>query len=95
MLISMVVTIAYVIPSSVGVWLCADICHRMLDAVNGIRLFVGNLDAELLLNRHHHFDRIQAVKTKIVREMSCTGDLQASVYIRPHLDAASAPSTDL
>lgn len=44
-----------------GVRLVADILHGLIDAVNGVCLFVGNLNAKLLLDRHNNFNRIQAV----------------------------------
>jgi hypothetical protein len=47
----------------------------MFDTVNGIRLLIRYFNAEFLLNGHHHFDGIQAVQAKVVREVRCAGDL--------------------
>ena len=61
--------------SSVRIWLCTDICDSLFDTVNDIRLLVRYLNAKFLLNGHDHFDGIQAVQAKVVREVRCAGDL--------------------
>jgi hypothetical protein len=48
--------------------------------VNGIRLLVGDFDAELLLNSHHNLNGIQTVETKIVVEMRRAGNLFRRQY---------------
>jgi len=46
---------------SVSIWLSADICDSLFNAVDGIGLFVGDLNAKFLFNRHHYLNGIQAV----------------------------------
>ena len=46
-----------------------------LDLLGGI---VGDLAAELLLERHHELDRVEAVGAQIVDEAGVLGDLSAS-----------------
>jgi len=57
-------------------------------AVNGIGLLVRDLNAELLFNGHHDFDRIQAVQTQVILEVRCAADLVAIVSNR---DTRSKP----
>merc|ERR1711977_560239 len=45
----------------VSIWLTEDICDCLLDTVDRICLLVWNLNAKLLLNRHHDLHGIQAV----------------------------------
>lgn len=65
---------------SMRVRLGADICHCLVDGVNGVSLLVRNLDAELFLNRHDDLDRIQAVQAEVVSKVRSSRDLRPSVY---------------
>jgi hypothetical protein len=66
----------------------------MLHAVNGISFLVGYLNAEFLLDGHHHLNGIQAVKAKVVRKVRCAGDLQESVSRWLPCLADNIPSID-
>lgn len=43
--------------------------------MDGISVLIGDLDAELLLDRHHHLDRVQAVQAEVVGEVRSWRDL--------------------
>lgn len=44
-------------------------------AVDGVRVLVRDLDAELLLDGHDHLDGVEAVEAEVVGEVCCRGDL--------------------
>src|SRR5690606_3573696 len=45
-----------------------DELDRVADGQDRLGGIVGNLDAEFFLERHHEFDRVEAVRTEIVDE---------------------------
>ncbi len=63
------------------IWLRTDISHCLIDAVNGISLFVRDLDAKFLLNCHNDFHGIEAVQAEVISEMRRRSYLQPSVRI--------------
>lgn len=58
----------------------------ILTAVDGIRLLVRNLDAELFLDRHHDLDGIQAIQAQVILEVRCACDLYLFVNKEMGLD---------
>lgn len=57
------------------IWLRTDVCDGLFNTMDDIRLLVRYLNAEFLLNGHHHFDGIQAIQAEVVRKVRCAGDL--------------------
>jgi hypothetical protein len=57
------------------IWLGADISDGLIDAVDGIGLLVRDLDAEFLLDRHDHLDRVEAVQAEVVAKVRGCVDL--------------------
>lgn len=60
------------------IWLGADICHCLIDAVDSIGLLVWDLDAKFLLDRHDDFHRVETVQTKVVSKVRGRRNLQLS-----------------
>ena len=60
----------------VRIGLVEDVLDSLLHAVDGVRILVGDLDAELLLNRHHNLNGVQAIQTQVVCEVSLFCDWQ-------------------
>jgi hypothetical protein len=61
--------------------LCPQESSGMLTAMDGIGLLVGNLNAELFLDRHNHLHGVQAVQSKVVLEVCCSADLWSLVRL--------------
>ncbi len=53
-----------------------DIADGILHGENSLRRLVRNLEAKFLLERHHQFDRVEAVRTQIVDKAGVVGDLR-------------------
>lgn len=53
-----------------------------LTRVNGISILIRNLNAELLLNRHHYLHGVEAVQTQVVGKVSSGLDLFVGNIIR-------------
>ncbi len=60
---------------SMRIWLSTDIIDSLINAVNGIRLLVWDLNAEFLFDCHDDFHRVQAVQAEVVSEMRGSGNL--------------------
>ena len=60
---------------SMSIWLRRNILNRLVDAVDGVGIFVGNFNAELFLDRHHHLDRVQAIQAQVATKMRCCVNL--------------------
>src|SRR3972149_2494702 len=52
-----------------------DVLHRLADFHDLLRVFVGDLDLELLFQRHHQFDHVQGVGPQVLHEGCLRGDL--------------------
>src|ERR1043165_8412893 len=48
--------------------LLVEILHRIADGAKLLRLFVRDVDVELLLERHHELDGVEAVRAEILHE---------------------------
>src|SRR5690606_6248722 len=46
--------------------LLADVVDGVADRLQLLRVLVGDLDAELLLERHDQLDRVEGIRTKVV-----------------------------
>src|SRR5437764_10823215 len=58
-----------------GLGVALDEADRVAHRLDLLGRVVGNLDAELLFERHHQFDRIEAVGAEIVDELRFFLDL--------------------
>lgn len=56
-----------------------------LTRVNGISILIRNLNAELLLNRHHYLHSVKAIQTKVVGKVSSGLDLFICSMLRQYL----------
>lgn len=45
-----------------------DVLNRLTDRLDSIRLLVGNLDRELLLDGHDDLDGVERVETEVLGE---------------------------
>src|SRR5919199_2222207 len=52
-----------------------QIVQRVLNRHNLFGIFVGNLDAELLLNRHDQLDEVQRIGIQVIRKRRARHDL--------------------
>src|SRR4029077_16009119 len=52
-----------------------DVLDRFADIADLLGLFVGDLDAELLLEGHHQLDDVQRIRSQIIGEAGLQGDL--------------------
>src|SRR6185295_3575647 len=59
-----------------------DICDRFLDLADLLRLFVRDLDAELLLESHHPLDDVERIGAQVVGEAGVGRDF---VLVHPEL----------
>src|ERR1041385_6436519 len=48
--------------------LLVEILHRIADGAKLLRLFIGDVDVELLLERHHELDGVEAVGAEVLHE---------------------------
>src|SRR5512147_718643 len=66
------------VPAFVRCLLLAGVLFDVVDGVLDLRdllgVLVGDLDAELLLERHHELDGVEAVRAKVVHERSLGSD---------------------
>src|SRR5258708_28499847 len=58
-----------------GLGVALDEADRVADSLDLLRSVVGNLDAELLFERHHQLHRVEAVGAEIVDELGIFLDL--------------------
>jgi hypothetical protein len=70
--------------TSMRVRLGANVCHCLIDAVDGIRLLVWDLNAKFLLNCHDDFNGVQTVQTKVIPKVRGCIDLELSVHMSIH-----------
>src|SRR6185503_17719813 len=71
-----------VIPLLLALGVRFDVLDRFLDASDLLGVLVGNLDPELLLERHHQFDGIERVGAEVVDER---GVRRHFLFVHPEL----------
>src|SRR5690242_9158678 len=57
--------------------LVVEVLHRIADRAELLRLFVGDVDVEFLLERHDQLDGVEAVGAQILHEARVRGELVA------------------
>src|SRR5689334_6146831 len=57
--------------------LLVEVVHRVPDGAELLGIFVGDVDVELLLERHHELDRVRAVGAEVLHEAGLAGELLA------------------
>jgi len=61
--------------ASLGDWVVEDVANGVGGAKDLVGVGVGDLDAKLLLDRHHDLHSVQAVQAQVIGEAGLLGDL--------------------
>jgi hypothetical protein len=72
--------------------LAGDQVVGLADRLDALELFLGHLDPELLLERHHELDEVEAVGVEVVPELGLGRDV--FLVDREHLDGALAKASE-
>jgi hypothetical protein len=79
----------------VSIGLSKDVLNSLVNAVDGVSLLVGDLNAEFLLDGHHNLDGVETVKSEIVREVGGAVDLASIINLVKVLQEVDYPALNL